>query len=271
MARLSIFHFLYALGPYSWTVILDRAVTGTEDTFRLLMQLKLMLISFRKLHRWIIPASLLVIVSYDGLPQCSAQTVQLPNYRKFSLHNSHSVPDQGSVQSGRNNASHLSRTSRPGQSGFSSSQASNGATVHATVIDLDELDRMIRCQCEDRASKIRLPSLEKSQTHRHGTVARTKPGVKETPASYDYLLAMSHTDHVTANKDQHGNLSDARYYLNYADRAVRNREWSNAEFYYKLAWENLPANRRTQAVLDLLEARAARITASQDLATKKVR
>lgn len=197
---------------------------------------------------------------------CHAQTVQLPNHRHFSLRSSAQIPDGGSSHLGgiQRDGSYNSRT--PAGITNSRTRGSSGTSVHATVIDLNELDRMIRCQSEEKPVKLRLPSYENSQSTQQGTVARNKIGCKEPPARYDYIMSMSHDAGSTRPETTKPSLEDARYYLQFADKATRRGEWSNAEFFYNLAWDNLPPERRTTALKELLEARAERIAANADRA-----
>ena len=199
-----------------------------------------------------------------------AQIVQLPNHRSFSLHGSVQVPDRGEASLGGVESAGDYSNQRPGTVASSRTRGASGASVHATVIDLDELDKMIRSQVEDKPKRLRLAEQENPNTTRQLPITRKSYTVKDTPASYDYMIAMSHGAEMATQISPQGNLENARHYLQFADRATRRKEWSTASYFYNLAWENLPESRRTQAMKDLLDARAARIAASKEIATQKV-
>lgn len=80
----------------------------------------------------------------------TAQVVQLPSIRQFSYSGSVLVPDQGSTYLGGNASSSIRSRSRglpgfgpsPG-SQFGQAQAASGASLSATIIDHNEIDRQI--------------------------------------------------------------------------------------------------------------------------------
>ena len=222
-------------------------------------------------------ASALGTIFGSLLSSVEAQVIQLPDQRKVTLKSSVLVPDGGathlaghrSIHNGRSAGSGLDSSGRSMSSTASASGSASGASVHATVIDLDELDRMIRCQVELSPDKLRLKSLEHGGGRSVATVARGKAGCNEPPPRYDYIMAMTHVEEPASVSKSNGDLDQARYYLQFADRAARKQQWNNAAFFYNLAWENLPEKRRTGAMKELLEARAARLAASQELAVTR--
>jgi hypothetical protein len=89
--------------------------------------------------------------------------VQLPSFRTFSYSGTVVVPDGGSAYLGGNRTS-LSGSSRRGLSrGFGFSQGISQASVTATIIDLDEIDRhllgatpqeFVKASQRDRAKQV---------------------------------------------------------------------------------------------------------------------
>jgi hypothetical protein len=175
-----------------------------------------------------------------------AQVVQLPTSGTFSIHTTVSAPDSGSAYAGG------SRYTAAGSSQRGSTRASggmtlaNGTSVHATVIDLNELDKMIRSQSGSKPYEPDLTqekSIAKPQSITNSE--RTDP-----PAQYAYLMAMSHS-----SVDVERSIEDARYYLSLASEAKRKSQWGVVEFYYQMAWKSLPESRRNAALASLVKSR----------------
>jgi hypothetical protein len=174
-----------------------------------------------------------------------AQWVQLPTLNTFSIDSSVSVPDSGSGYLG---SARGQRAANTGQgfsraAGRSSSLAS--ASVHATIIDLDELDQMIRAHSGPKPTKI---ALSKSYTEREPRMDSRAKVV--APPAYAYMLAMNPGTEGEAKA-----LDDAKYYMALASDAKQKKHWGSVELYYRLAWRSLPENRRRAAWQDLMEAR----------------
>ena len=71
-------------------------------------------------------------------------TVQLPTFNSFSYSGSVLVPDSGATSLGSIRRSATSSSRRWGNRAFGSSLSHPGASVHVTIIDLDEMDRRLR-------------------------------------------------------------------------------------------------------------------------------
>ena len=72
-------------------------------------------------------------------------TVQLPSFSFFSVNTTVSVPDSGGAYlGGINRARDGSRARGFGNRGLGGDRLASGASVHATIIDHDELDRAVR-------------------------------------------------------------------------------------------------------------------------------
>ena len=178
-----------------------------------------------------------------------SQIVQLPSTGTFSLQTSVLAPDSGSASLGGNqrNASG-SRSLGPGSVAAGSSRTSASAMVRATIIDLNELDIMIRSQAGSRPTA---PDLV-SNPSKPSQYASTVKGSPIRNADYSYLVALTHTE--KAGPDQIS--SDTTYYLALANNAKQQSHWAAVELYYKLAWESLPEARREGVSKALLEARS---------------
>lgn len=214
--------------------------------------------------------------------ELTAQTVQLPTSRVFSLDTTVAVPDQGSAYLGGIGRS-ASSTSRRGplstSRAYGQSSTQGSASVTAKVINLEELDRELRIQTTppQRATygfdRSREPGDEEHGDNKPGKdnadsksdtekardaldkakIATRAPDlnfasrltVNEQP-KYDYLATLSH---VPAQQDiSSTSLEDAAYYLEQARQAKNKGHWSAVEVYYGLAWKALPPNRRQAAI-----------------------
>jgi hypothetical protein len=107
----------------------------------------------------------------------------------FSIQTTVSVPDSGSTYAGGGRYT-ASGGSRQGTSRASGGLTlANGTSVHATVIDLNELDKLIRSQSGSKPFEPDLAQ-EKSSVKPHsiGNSEKVDP-----PPQYAYLMAMSHS------------------------------------------------------------------------------
>ncbi len=179
-----------------------------------------------------------------------AQVVQLPTTGTFSIQTSVLAPDSGSAYLGgsRRGASGT-RSLGPGAIASGTTRSYGSASVRATIIDLNELDQMIRSQA---GSKPSIPDFSSSPNKPYQYPSGQK-GKPEQKAEYEYLAALTHQEPVTQQQVS----SDPNYYLSLANNAKRNRHWASVELYYKLAWESLPESRRMMALESLESARLA--------------
>jgi len=120
--------------------------------------------------------------------------------------------------------------------------------VRATIIDLNELDIMIRSQS---GTKPAVPDLVSNQST-PSQYASTVKGSPAKNAEYEYLAALTHPE----KKDSSQMNPDTNYYLALASNAKQQRHWAAVELYYKLAWESLPEARRESVSKALFEARS---------------
>lgn len=77
-------------------------------------------------------------------PATPAQVVQLPSFSRFSYSGSVLVPDRGSASLGSVSRSSSFRSRRGLGRAAGSSLGAAGASVHATIIDHDAIDRQLR-------------------------------------------------------------------------------------------------------------------------------
>ena len=214
----------------------------------------------RKSKRMILALQIVVVFALIPFDNVFSQIVQLPTTGTFSLQTSAMVPDSGSANLGgyRRNAIG-SQSSGPGSLASGASRASASATVRATIIDLNELDLMIRSQA---GSKPISPNFATSQS-RPSQYASGQKGVPLKNADYEYLAAITHQEKTGPDQIS----SDANYYLSLAANAKQKRHWAAVELYYKLAWESLPESRRESVLKSLVEARS-KVTSDQGKKTK---
>ena len=183
-----------------------------------------------------------------------AQIVQIPSMGTFNISTSMAVPDRGTGFIG-GNSSGIGST-LPGAMGRSSGVS--GASVSTTVIDLDELDKMIRSQASTASSE---PTLKQFDPAGYSRLP-AKPKGRAAPAGYDYLAALSGDSPEKPHVSGYGSVlhetdSDAtKYYLNLANLARQRGHWASVETYYRLAWQSLPQSRRETALRSLEKSRA---------------
>ena len=191
-----------------------------------------------------------VLAIYLAFTQAGfSQIVQLPSTGTFSLQTSVLVPDSGSAYLGGNQRDARGSRSLGPSLASGSAMTSSSAMVRATIIDLNELDTMIRSQAGTKPVEPDLVS-NRSQPSKYASTVKGSPSKN---ADYEYLAAMSHP---TDKKDTNYASSDTTYYLALARNATQNRHWAAVELYYKLAWESLPVARRESVSRALLEARS---------------
>lgn len=192
-------------------------------------------------------------------PSAQAQIVQIPSMGTFNISNSAYVPDAGEAFLGGNRTavgSSAGGRSVPRSAGQATGSA--GASVSTTVIDLDELDRMIRSQ----ASKVpREPDLKQHDPTGYSRLPAKSRG-RAAPAGYDYLAALSGDSPDQPHVSGHGSMlhetdnEATKYYLNLANLARQRGHWASVETYYRLAWRSLPQSRRDLALRSLEKSRA---------------
>jgi hypothetical protein len=178
--------------------------------------------------------------------------VQLPTVGNFSINTAVSVPDSGAAYLGSLRSAASAQASRgPGFVASGSQRAVGGASVKATIIDLDELDRMIRSQSNRNPMDGNLSGIP-ANPNTYPMTAKPQPAQKP---EYAYLEALTHGSTSSMEKA----TEDAKYYLALARSARQKGHWHAVELYYRLAWESLPAERRQLAMrqLELAQTKVA--------------
>jgi hypothetical protein len=178
------------------------------------------------------------------------QVVQLPTVGSFNLSTSVAVPDSGSAALGGSMSGRSGFTSRGGLGAGVARGSSLGGghvSVHATVIDLAELDSMIRSQSGKMTDQPKLHA----NAPRPQYSTKAKPRSKFHAAEYDYLMTLSRDGQVVESRDRDA----VSYYLALAEQARLRGNWNSVELYYKMAWDHLPPTRREAALKDLAKAR----------------
>lgn len=203
----------------------------------------------RKSRRFVLVLQTVAVFASIPIGSVYSQIVQLPTSSTFSLQTSVMVPDSGSAALGgyRRNAIG-SQSSGPGSLASGASRTLANATVRATIIDLNELDLMIRSQAGSNPIS---PDFSSKQS-RLSQYSTGQKGVPLQNAEYEYLAAITHQERT----GKESMSSDATYYLNLASNAKQQRHWAAVELYYKLAWESLPEVRRESVLKLLVEARS---------------
>lgn len=84
-----------------------------------------------------------VVISGDLASAQLPTTVQLPSFSSFSYQGTVVVPDSGGAYLGGVNRSATGLNRRGLSRGFGSSLGHSGASVHATIIDHNEIDRQL--------------------------------------------------------------------------------------------------------------------------------
>lgn len=196
--------------------------------------------------------SVLVVLGLFPSAHAIGQVVQLPTLGTFSISGGALVPDSGGAYLGGYGRGNTGSSRNPAGTASGQSRSAIGTSIHTTIIDLDELDRMIRSQTQPKQTKLAI-----TPTKVQSNSIRSKASY-DVPPSYAYLMAMSHSP-----VDDRKALDDAQYYLNLADEARRKQRWSTVEMYYTQAWKALPEGRRESAMKALLEAREAAVVLEQ--------
>jgi len=148
------------------------------------------------------------------------QVVQQPTIGSLSINSSVLVPDQGSAFLGGTSSAGAGQSQRGGlvtNRAFGNRSAWGGASVSATIIDLQEMDRAI-LQLADRTQ-----SLSK-QTE---SDARSLPSIQ--------VKGMSEAD-----------LEDVHYFLTLAQNARRLGHWASIDVYLQLAKSKIPVEKQTK-------------------------
>lgn len=185
-----------------------------------------------------------------GTSLAIGQVVQLPTSGTFNISTSVAAPDRGSVSMGGIGGSRSGTVSRgigPGQVAAGRTTGGTLASLRTTVIDLDELDRMIRSQNGKLPGDAQLHSTDPREHIRIQTAAK---GRIDTP-DYAYMAVLSGHSEILKK----GDPDSVVYYLALAERARSRGNWASVELYYRLAWENLPADKQQAALDDLAKAR----------------
>jgi hypothetical protein len=188
----------------------------------------------------------------------AAQVVQLPSVGTFSISTSVAVPDRGNMAVGGLGTASSGRLQRgPGIGPYAAGGTRGGthASLHTTVIDLDELDRMIRSQTGKYPST---PELASTDPNPHVRIP-TKPRGRIARPEYDYLMALSGHGQVV----QHQDMDAVRYYLTLAEHARLKGNWAAVKLYYEQAWNHLPEKRRVAVLEALSQARTQSIPVAQ--------
>jgi len=189
-----------------------------------------------------------------SLQNSHGQIVQIPSVGTFSISTSVAAPDSGRAYMGGNRGVATSNS----RGAVGQSNSASGAGVSATMIDLDELDRMIRSQASKASVE---PSLKQFDPAGYSRIPARARG-RVAPPEYDYLATLSGDSADKPHVSGYGSVlhekdADAtKHYLNLANLARQRGHWASVETYYRLAWQSLPQSRREVALRSLEKSRA---------------
>ena len=148
------------------------------------------------------------------------QVVQQPTIGTLSINSSVLVPDQGSAMLGGIGSAGAGQSQRGGlmtNRAFGNRSAWGGASMSATIIDLQEMDRAI-LQLADRSQSLS---------------SQTGPEVKSLPSIQ--VQGMTEAD-----------LDDVHYFLTLAQNARRLGHWASIDVYLQLAKSKIPLEKQSK-------------------------
>lgn len=165
------------------------------------------------------------------------QVVQQPTVGTLSINSSVLVPDQGSALLGSVRSSGASQSQRGGMvtnRAIGSRSSAGGASVTATIIDLQEMDRAI----------LALADGSQGISSQSGFEDRTLPTFR--------VHGMSDTDR-----------EDVHYFLTLAQNARRSGHWASVEVYLGLAKSKIPLEKQSLILSHYGFGKAGKEKASQ--------
>lgn len=196
-----------------------------------------------------------VLMSLAFVQVAHGQIVQIPSVGTFSISTSVAAPAGGSTYMGGNRSAASSSARRS----LGQSASASGAAVSATMIDLDELDRMIRSQASKSSVE---PDLKQFDPPGYSRIPARARG-QIAPPEYDYLATLSgdaaDKPHVSGygSVPHEKDVDATKHYLTLANLARQRGHWASVETYYRLAWQSLPQSRREIALRSLEKSRAS--------------
>lgn len=198
----------------------------------------------RQLTALKLAACLLATLALSQSATAQGFTVQLPTQGTFSIQTSVAVPDGGEMGLGGNVRYASGSTQRGGARAYGSSLSATNASAKVTIIDLQELDKLIRSEANLKPMAVDWSKSRSSSQVYDATLDQPK---SDRPAAYAYLMAMN-----SKPSTKRSSIEDARYYLALANDATRRGHWTAVELYYQMAWDSLPENRKQIASESLI-------------------
>ena len=165
-------------------------------------------------------------------PPLPATTVQLPTFSFFTVQTTVSVPDRGGAFLGGINRGRDGRVAR----GFGPLQnvatggdrLASGASVHARIIDTDEIDRMLLAAAAKRSGSVVDPALAKAAAiSKHVAVAAPPTAASPLPGS----VAAIRADNAAAAEQRN---SEAAEFFAKAAAAEAEGKPAVAKIYYQM-------------------------------------
>ena len=189
--------------------------------------------------------------------QLPATTVQLPSFSVFSVNTTVSVPDRGGMYLGGVSHARDGSTTRGfgplANRGVGSDRAASGVSVHATIHDLDELDKAVLAEAAAKRGPID-PDLARAELIRRG-VAKSDRVAQDGAADHGSL-----PNSVAAIRAKNAAAADARAseaadLLAKAEVAEAEGKASVARIYYQMV-----SRRDAGQLKQLAESRLARLS-----------
>lgn len=201
-------------------------------------------------------------VSASSVSAQAPTTVQLPTFQVFSVNTTVSVPDGGGALLGGINRAADSSTTRglplgskipglgrlAGNRGIGSTRSASNMSVHATIIDHQELDAAVLAEAAARRGSLSLTDKQEQATQQKAAyisrnLARVEQTVSETkPAAPSVEDIRRRNELAAANRD-----AEAVVYFAKAQAAEAEQKPGVAKIYYQMVARRAAGDLRSQA------------------------
>lgn len=201
-------------------------------------------------------------VSASSVSAQAPTTVQLPTFQVFSVNTTVSVPDGGGALLGGINRAADSSTTRglplgskipglgrlAGNRGIGSTRSASNMSVHATIIDHQELDAAVLAEAAARRGSLSLTDKQEQATQQKAAyisrnLARVEQTVSETkPAAPSVEDIRRRNELAAANRD-----AEEVVYFAKAQAAEAEQKPGVAKIYYQMVARRAAGDLRSQA------------------------
>jgi hypothetical protein len=210
-----------------------------------------------------------VVLSGEGLlaqQQLPATTVQLPSFSIFSVNTTVSVPDRGGAYLGGVNRARDGSTTRGfgplANRGIGGDRLASGASVHATIIDHDEIDRAVLAAAAERRAAAD-PDVAKaaalsSHVGRGAPIAASSGRAGAASSALPGSVAAIRAKNAAAADER---ASEAAKYLAQAQQAEADGKPAVAKIYYQMVVRRDTGDLKQQAETRLAALAGAKLRA----------